>query len=232
METRSITAGKKYARRKPFPMLLLVSLIIFGSTLEVSAASIKLAWDPSSEPLVTGYRLYYGKSSGVYTNVADAGNRTDFTATGLDAGATYYFAATAYTGAGDESVMSNETSYTIPGSSPTPAPTPPGDSSGGGGGSGGGCFIATAAYGSGLAPEVAVLRDFRDRYLMTNRSWAGFCRLVLCRLAARGGLHRRARISEDHCAPGIDPHCLRREIPGSGAGSRSAAPGGHRRQES
>ena len=39
------------------------------------------------------------------------------------------------------------------------------------------CFIATAAFGSALAPQVRLLREFRDRFLLTSTAGKVFVRL-------------------------------------------------------
>jgi len=151
-------------------LAVLAILSVFSLTPRpCPAAQVTLAWDPSPEPAVTGYRVYYGTSSYYYTAVVDVGNQTDLTISGLLPGVTYFFSATAYSeSTGDESYFSGEIAYTVPGG----ASSAPG--SGGGGGGGGGCFIATAAYGSYLAPEVLTLREFRDRYLLTHRPGQAF----------------------------------------------------------
>ncbi|MGB5216835.1 MAG: CFI-box-CTERM domain-containing protein [Smithella sp.] len=41
-------------------------------------------------------------------------------------------------------------------------------------GGGGGCFIATAAFGSPMAGQVEILRQFRDTYLLTNAAGKSF----------------------------------------------------------
>ena len=43
-----------------------------------------------------------------------------------------------------------------------------------GGSSAGNCFIATAAFGSYLDPSVKILRDFRDKFLITNHVGQSF----------------------------------------------------------
>jgi hypothetical protein len=127
------------------------------------SASVTVAWDPNPEPTVAGYRLHYGTSSRYYTNSVDVAASTRATISSLVAGVTYYMAVTAYDTSGNQSGYSNEIVYTVPGGA---VPEPSTGSSGGGGG--GGCFIATAAFGSAMAPEVERLREFRDSCLLTN----------------------------------------------------------------
>lgn len=92
--------------------LSLFSLFFFSSL--AFAGNINLAWDASPSTGVGGYKIYYGTSSKNYTLSVDAGNVTSYTMTGLQDGATYYFALKAYNIAKSiESAYSNEVSAPV-----------------------------------------------------------------------------------------------------------------------
>jgi hypothetical protein len=78
-----------------------------------SASQIKLAWDPETDPSVTGYAVYYGTASRNYGIPIYVGNVTTYTLNGLTQGVTYYIAVTAYDTANYESGYSNEVSGKI-----------------------------------------------------------------------------------------------------------------------
>ena len=97
-------------------------LDVFGPTPIPPAAvrkaaagrTVTLVWDPSPDATVTGYFLYAGTASGVYSNKMDAGSQTNCTVAGLISGTNYFFACTAYTENQQlESPFSNEVSYNV-----------------------------------------------------------------------------------------------------------------------
>lgn len=91
------------------------------------AASVALDWTASTSTNAAGYDVYFGTTSGNYTNKVNVGNTTSVTISNLVPGVTYYFAATAYDANGNESTFSGEISYIVPGVlTMTPAATPGG----------------------------------------------------------------------------------------------------------
>lgn len=118
-----------------------------------------LSWDAATdnESGIKGYKVYYGTSSETYLSPIDVGNQTSYELAGLTNGITYFIAVSAYDYAENEGPKSTEVSEApqevrgILGLKDT-----------------GGCFIATAAYGSYEERHVKILREFRDRYLLTN----------------------------------------------------------------
>ena len=96
-------------------LALIFFAMVFAQLQVFALPSMNLTWNPSSDPSVAGYNIYYGGVNGVYTNEISVGNVTIATVTGLTAGATYYFAATAYDASGSESPFSNQATYTVPG---------------------------------------------------------------------------------------------------------------------
>ena len=138
-------------------LLFLLFFILSLLAPSAHAGQVTVAWDRNPEPEVAGYKIYYGTHSGSYTASLDAGNTTSVVVSGLQEGATYYFAAVAYDASNNESGFSNEIAYAVPA----------GVSAGGGSspGGGGACFIATAAYGSPLSRRTTPPESVKPRQL-------------------------------------------------------------------
>jgi Malectin domain/Bacterial TSP3 repeat len=107
VHSRCITPALRYLRFFALGlMLLLLSTPAF-------ATSVNLAWNPSSSAQVTGYKVYYGYASRQYSTHLDVGKSTTAVVSGLNDAKIYFFAATAYDAAGNQSGYSNEVSYDL-----------------------------------------------------------------------------------------------------------------------
>jgi PKD repeat protein len=93
----------------------------------VHAGSVTLSWDApityeDGTPLtdLAGYKIYYGTSSGLYSDFINVSNVTTYDITNLINGSTYYFAVTAYDISGSESTYSEEVYTTLENNDTTP----------------------------------------------------------------------------------------------------------------
>lgn len=81
-----------------------------------STANVTLTWAANSEPDLAGYKIYVGTNSGVYSFSGSpfvTGKVTSYTISNLPKSQTYFFAISAYDGAGNESGLSAEASKSL-----------------------------------------------------------------------------------------------------------------------
>jgi chitinase len=108
----------------------LTALVILVPATAHALTPVTVAWDENN-PVPEGYIIYWGTSSGNYSDSQDVGAATQYTIPDLQDGLTYYFAVKAYDD-GNESDYSQEISHTVatPNSSPTTPSVPSGPASG------------------------------------------------------------------------------------------------------
>ena len=92
-------------------MKKIVSFVLAFFLVASFAHAVKLEWEPSPTPSVTGYAVYNGQSADNFDYVKDVGPVLSTEITGLDVG-TWYFGVTAYNQVA-ESDLSNVVSENI-----------------------------------------------------------------------------------------------------------------------
>jgi hypothetical protein len=112
--TTAITAAAAGATNTP--QVIPVTLTVASPTSASPTTSwATLTWNTNTEADLAGYKVYRGTSPGTYgAPIATLqGNVTNYLATGLQLGTTYYVAVTTYETAGNESVYSNDVSKSV-----------------------------------------------------------------------------------------------------------------------
>jgi len=100
-----------------------------ASLSAIQQNSVEFTWEANTEPDLDGYKIFYGTTSGTYTDeVSVAADLTATEVTGLTAAVRYYFTITAFDEAGNESEKAAEVIVdTLPDTRP---PNPPAGVSG------------------------------------------------------------------------------------------------------
>lgn len=86
----------------------MIIALIAAVIIPTVVGAVGLAWDPNTEPELSGYKLYYGPSTKNYTTNVNVNNVTTFDLPLIEDGTVFYIAATAYDLYGMESDFSNE----------------------------------------------------------------------------------------------------------------------------
>jgi hypothetical protein len=115
---RQCSLGIRHAKgtgvKKNFQALFVMMALVIGLD-RAAARNLTFSWTASASPDVTNYNVYYGTTSGIYTNKTSIGNVTTDTISNLCAGITYYFTVTAVDTNANESGFSNVSSFIVPG---------------------------------------------------------------------------------------------------------------------